>query len=465
MNQTTENTVTNPLGTEPIGKLLRKFAIPSCVSMIVNALYNIIDQIFIGRGVGYLGNGATTVILPLTILAVGLSLLFGDGCAAYFSMQLGRGDKKKAADSVGNAVLCMVVVGVLLGVLSNVFLAPFCWLDGATESIFPYAMAYGRIIALGLPLVVYEAGMSSIIRADGSPKYSMAGLVLGCLINIVLDYVFVFPLGMGVRGAAIATVLGQLANAILYLCYFLRFKQIRLKKENFRIRREYVGNICKLGISSFILQFSVVVIIIATNKLLVIYGAVSKYGADIPITAMGVTMKINNILIAIMNGIAAGALPIIGFNYGAGNLDRVKKTIKLSVLTAMLAGGIATVFFQLMPAQIVSIFGSESELYLEFSILCLKVNLMLCILDGLNNVIPTCFQAVSRPGASALASSMRLIGFTIPAEIILPIFLGVTGILWYTPIAAVASFILNIFLIRRIYRSLSEEMSAKSVAE
>ncbi len=454
MSNTKEMETENPLGTQPIGKLLRSFAIPSCVSMIVNALYNIVDQIFIGRGVGYLGNGATTVILPITMLALGLSLLFGDGCAAYFSMQLGKGQKQDAANSVGNAVLCAVIVGIVLGIVCNVFLGPICWLTGATESIYPYAMEYGRVIALGLPLVVFEAGMSSIIRADGSPKFSMAGLLLGCAINIVMDYVLVFPLQMGVRGAAIATVMGQAANAVLFLFYFFRFKQIRLTKETFRLRKKYIVRICQLGVSSFIIQISVVVVMVVTNKLLVLHGAGSKYGDDIPLTAMGVTMKINNILIAIMNGIAAGALPIIGFNYGAGKVDRVKKTIKMSVATAMAAGAICTFFFQVFPEQIVSIFGTESDLYMEFSVLCLKVFLMLCTLDGMNNVIPTCFQAVGRPGYSALASSMRLMGFTIPAEIILPLFLGVTGILWYGPIAMAAAFIMNIILMRKVFREL-----------
>lgn len=448
----------NPLGTEPIGKLLRRFAIPSCVSMIVNALYNIVDQIFIGRGVGYLGNGATSVILPLTVLAIGLSLLFGDGCAAFYSMRLGEGKKDEAAASVGNAVLCSVVIGIVLGIICSVFLSPICWLTGSTEAIHPYAMDYGRVIAMGLPLVVFEAGMSSIIRADGSPKYSMAGLLAGCVINIVMDYIFVFPLDMGVRGAAIATVMGQAVNAVIFVFYFKRFRQVKMTKHIFRIRLSYVKRICQLGISSFIIQMSVVVIMIVTNKLLVFHGASSKYGADIPLTAMGVTMKINNILIAIMNGIAAGALPIIGFNYGARNLDRVKKTIKMSVGVAMLCGVVATFFFQMFPEQIISIFGSESDLYVEFSVLCLRLFLMFCILDGMNNVIPTCFQAVGRPGYSALSSCLRQLILNIPPAVIVPIFVGVTGVLWNGPIACAAAFVINLFLIRKIFRDLEREM-------
>ncbi|MCD8111037.1 MAG: MATE family efflux transporter [Clostridiales bacterium] len=448
----------NPLGTEPIGRLLRRFAVPSCISMIVNALYNIVDQIFIGRGVGYLGNGATSVILPLTVLALGVSFLFGDGCAAFYSMKLGEKKPEEAANSVGTAVLCAVIGGIVLGVVCSIFLSPLCWLTGATEAIYPYAMDYGRVIVAGLPMVVFFAGMSSIVRADGSPGYSMAGLLTGCVTNIVLDYIFVFPLDMGVRGAAIATILGQAANTVIFLFYFRRFRQVRITKKNFRIRLPYVRRICQLGISSFIIQMSIVVIMIVTNKLLVFYGAKSKYGSDIPLTAMGVTMKINNILIAIMNGIAAGALPIIGFNYGARNLDRVKKTIKMSVGIAMLCGVAATFFFQMFPEQIISIFGSESDLYVEFSVLCLRVFLLLCVLDGMNNVIPTCFQAVGRPGYSALSSCLRQLILNIPPAIIAPVFVGVTGILWNGPIACASAFIINIIMIRKIFRKLEQEM-------
>ncbi len=448
----------NILGTLPIGKLLRKFAIPSCISLIVNALYNIVDQVFIGRGVGYLGNGATNVVLPMMIVAIGISLLFGDGCAAYFSIALGRGNKKDAANSVGNAFLCVLIIGIIIGVVCNLFLESICWLCGATDLILPYAMDYGRVIAMGLPLVTIEVGLGSIIRTDGSPRYSMMGLVAGCAINIVLDYLFVFPLQMGVRGAAIATVLGQLTNFIIYIVYFFRFKQIQITRDIFHFKKNYITQICKLGISSFILQISTVIVMIVMNNLLVRYGAMSTYGAEIPMTAMGVTMKIYNILLAIMMGIGAGALPIVGYNYGAGKMDRAKQTIKQAVIVSMICGVVATVCFQVFPRQIVSIFGNESELYMEFSVLCLRIFLALCILDGLNNVIPPCFQALDKPKCSILASSMRMLVFNLPPALILPIFLGVRGVLFNGPIAAAAAFILNIILIRRTFKSLDQKV-------
>lgn len=448
----------NPLGTEPIRKLLRNFAFPSCISMVVNALYNIVDQIFIGRGVGYLGNGATNVIMPIMILGIAIGLLFGDGCAAFYSMQLGRKRENEAAKGVGTAFLGAVLVAVVLDILLNLFLEPFCNLAGATETILPYAMDYGRIIAVGLPFSVLSCSLSSIIRADGSPKYSMAGLLLGCGINVVFDYVFVFPLGMGVSGAALATILGQIANTILYLVYFTRFKHVKITKDIFRIRPAYLGRVCRLGVSSFVLQMSVVVVIIVSNKLLVYWGGLSEYGSDIPLAAMGVTMKINNILIAIMNGIAAGSLPIIGFNYGAGNLDRVKKTIKMAVGVAMFCGVIATLCFQLFPEQIVAIFGEESELYVEFGVKCLRIHLMLCILDGLNNVIPTCYQSVGRPGYAVFCSLMRNLVIAIPVMCIFPFFMGVTGVLMFGPVSAGAAFVMNLFLSKKIFRDLDREL-------
>ena len=448
----------NPLGTQPIGKLLRNFAIPSCISLIVNALYNIVDQIFIGQGVGYLGNGATNVILPFTILAIAIALLFGDGCAAFFSMQLGRKKPDEAAKGVGNAMLCSIIAGIILCIVFNIFLRPLCVLTGATEMLLPYAMDYGRVIMMGIPFCVFGCAMASIIRADGSPRYSMAGLLAGCFTNIILDYLFVFPLGMGVAGAALATIIGQTLNAVIYIFYFLRFKNIRLKKSDWKLNIDYIKKICRLGISSFITQISVVVIIVITNRLLTYYGAFSVYGAEIPLTALGVTMKINNILLAIMSGIAAGALPIVGFNYGAMQYDRVKKTVQLAVGSAMICGAVATFFFQVFPQQIVAIFGTSSDLYMQFGVKCLRLFLLLCVLDGMNNVIPTVFQAVSRPGCSAVSSIMRQVGFNVPPAVICPIFVGVTGVLWNGPIACTAAFILNIFLIKKVFGNLKKEM-------
>ena len=219
-------TKTNPLGTERIGKLIVTFAVPGIISMVVNALYNIVDQIFIGQGVGYLGNGATNVVMPMTVMAIALSLLIGDGAAAYLSLKLGEGDEKSAARGVGCSISVMVVTGIVLCVLFNLFLEPLCRLFGATEDILPYAVDYGRIISYGILFSSIDSGMAGMIRADGSPKYSMAGLLVGCITNIILDPVFIFIFHWGVKGAALATIAGQILNAFLYLAYIRRFKSI-----------------------------------------------------------------------------------------------------------------------------------------------------------------------------------------------------------------------------------------------
>lgn len=449
--------IENPMGREPIGRLLLKFAVPSCISLIVNALYNIVDQIFIGRGVGYLGNGATNVILPLVILNLAICILFGDGCAAYFSMQLGRNKKEDAAAGVGNAVICGLIVSIILCVLFQVFLKQFCCLAGATDNILPYALEYGRIIVAALPGVSIVVVMGSIIRADGSPNFAMAGLLVGCGINVLLDYIFVFPLQMGVKGAAWATVIGELVNAAMFFIYLFKFKCVALNRASFRLRKTYIREISRLGVSSFATQMAAVVIMIVMNQLLVFHGRNSKYGADIPMTAMGVTMKINQILLSIMTGIGAGALPIIGFNYGAKQYARAKQTMKLAFISAMLCGAIATFFFQVFPEQIVSIFGSESAMYVEFSVKCLRIYLALCVLDGINNVIPTCLQAVERPGYAVLSSMLRQIVFNLPPAFIIPLFLGVTGVLGNGPVATAAAFLVNIFILRKVVKSLEKE--------
>ena len=450
----------NILGTAPIRKLLRQFALPSVISMVVNALYNIVDQIFIGRGVGYLGNGGTNVIMPYMVLCIGFGLLFGDGCAAYFSMEMGRGNQKEASRGVANAVVGMVVVGVIMGAVCSIFNERLCWLTGATETLLPYAMEYGSIIFLGFPFSMYSAGTASLIRADGSPRWSMAGLMTGCIVNIVLDYVFVFPLGMGMSGAALATIIGQGLNAFIYFLYMFRFKNVTLKKSYWKPSLSYMKRITRLGISSMVTQISVVIIMIVTNRVMTKYGADSIYGSEIPMTAFGIVQKVNNILTSIMIGIGAGALPIIGYNFGAQKYDRVKKTILMSVGAGMLCGLVATFFFQFMPETILSIFGTESDLYMEFAVKAMRIFLMLCILDGMNNVIPTCFQAVGKPGYSACASLMRNVGFNVPPILILPIFVGVIGALWNGPIAMAASFVMNVILVRKLFKELDHKAAA-----
>ena len=446
MNQAAVNS--NPLGTRPIGRLVMQFAVPSIISLVINALYNIVDQIFVGWGVGYLGNAATNVIFPMTVFMLALSALFGDGCAAYFSLQLGQGNKEKASAGVCSSMIFTVTVGFIFMCIVLLFLEPICILFGATENSLPYAMDYGFYIALGFVFSSIDVALSTIVRADGSPKYSMVGLLLGCVTNIILDPIFIFVFHWGVKGAALATIAGQFLNAVFLLAYIPRFKNVSVRKEYFIPRLSVVKNVVSLGASSFILQFSIVLLVTVSNKLLVKYGALSKYGADIPIATMGITMKVNQIVINIVQGIATGAQPIIGYNYGAGKYDRTKRTFKIIVVSSTAAMLAAFIIFQLFPMQIVSLFGSEDALYNEFAVKCLKIYLMLCFLNGVQMCTGFFFQAVGRPAISSINTLAKQIGIILPAMIILCAVIGVDGALWAGPVADGLSFVLSVILLK-----------------
>lgn len=438
----------NPLGTEKIGKLIVSFAVPSIISLVVNALYNIVDQIFIGQGVGYLGNGATNVIMPLTVIVIALSLLVGDGAAAYLSLKLGQGDPKSAAAGVGNAITSSFIVGIVLCALFNIFLEPLCVLFGATKDNLPYAMDYGRIITFGILFSAIDSTMSGIIRADGSPKYSMAGLLVGCITNVILDPIFIFVFDWGVKGAALATIFGQIFNAVIYLAYIRKFKSINLDKECFVPKLKLLMRVGSLGISSFITQIAIVLVMAVTNNVLVSYGANSVYGADIPLTTIGITMKVNQIITAVIIGLSTGAQPIFGYNYGSGQKDRVKQTYRIILASSTVILVIAFLIFQLMPMSIVRLFGSESELYNEFAVKCFKIFLLACPINGLQMVTGIFFQAIGKPTQATVLSLSRQILFLIPLTLLFPVFLGIEGALWAAPAADLLSFITALVMLK-----------------
>ena len=447
-------TKTNPLGTERIGKLVLTFAVPSIISMVVNALYNIVDQIFIGQGVGYLGNGATNVVMPMTVIAIALSLLIGDGAAAYLSLKLGEGDEKSAARGVGCSISVMVIMGIILCILFNLFLEPLCILFGATEDILPYAMDYGRIISYGILFSSIDSGMAGMIRADGSPKFSMAGLLLGCITNIILDPIFIFVFHWGVKGAAWATIAGQILNAFLYLAYIWKFKSIKLDKECFRISGKVMAKVGSLGVSSFITQIAIVLVMAVTNNILVSYGAESKYGAEIPLTTIGITMKVNQIVSAILLGLATGAQPIFGYNYGSGQKDRVKQAYRIILAVSTIVLILAFMVFQFAPMSIVCLFGSESELYNEFAVKCFKIFLLACPINGLQMATSVFFQAIGKPTQATILSLSRQIVYLLPATLLLPLVLGVEGALWAGPLADVLAFITTLVMLKLYWKKI-----------
>nr|WP_300184365.1 MATE family efflux transporter [uncultured Agathobaculum sp.] len=433
--------------TEPVGRLIAKFAIPCVISLLVNSLYNIVDQIFIGWGVGYLGNGATNVVFPITIIALALSLMIGDGGAAYLSLKLGEGDLKSAKKGVGNAVTMVTVVSIVLMAVFLLFINPILNLFGATDTLRPFALEYGYVIGIGLPFMMIPAAINSMIRADGSPKYAMFSMILGAVINTVFDPIFIFVFHMGVRGAAIATVMGQVASFIFSVVYMPRFKSVRFDAACFRPVWKTCKNILTFGISSFITQFAITIVMALTNNLLAMYGAASVHGSEIPLTATGIVMKVNQILISILVGIAVGAQPIIGFNYGAKNFMRVKKALDIALVVSEIISIIAFLIFQFAPMSVVSLFGSEEGLYNEFAVLAFRIFLLLCPLTGFQTVIAVYLQAVGKPVKSALLSLSRQIIFFVPAALILPMFLGVTGVLWTGPVADGLAFIFSVILL------------------
>lgn len=429
------------LAEEKIGKLLLKFSIPCIMSLLVSALYNIVDQIFIGRGIGYLGNGATNVVFPITIISLAVALMIGDGCAAFLSLCQGKKDLKSANKSVGNAVTLLVGMGLLMTVLFAVFKSRILYVFGATENNFAYANEYFNFIIIGIPFFVVGNGLNSIIRADGSPKFAMITTLVGCIINVILDPVAIFALGWGMMGAALATITGQIVTAICGIAYLTRAKSVRLSKKSFLPDPEIIGKFLPLGISSFLTQISIVVIMGVMNNVLVVYGARSKYGADIPLTVVGIVMKVFQIVISVCIGIAAGSQPVIGYNYGAGEYRRVRQIFMAIVKTETVVGTVALILFEFFPLQITSIFGSEDGLYNEFAVLSFRLFLSMIVLTCLQKSISVFLQALGKPVMSMGLSLLRDFVLSVPFAIVLPMFFGVEGALYSAPIADIGSII------------------------
>lgn len=425
----------NILGTEKIGKLIRKFSIPCIISMLVNSLYNIVDQIFIGWGVGYLGNGATNVVFPITVICFAFAIMFGDGASAYLSLKLGEKKKKEAAKGVANGIILSVIASVILCTVMLVFLPQLLNIFGCTDNLREYALAYGYIIGIGVPFSMLGTTLNSIIRADGNPRYAMVSMVSGAILNIILDPIFIFVFNMGVEGAAIATIISQILTFILNISYIRKFKSIELKKETFRLQLSAVKKVSALGISSFITEMSFVFVMAFENNLFGKYGAESKFGAEIPITVFGIVMKISQILNSIIIGIAVGSQPIVGYNYGAKKYERVKKTLKLVLGLSTIISIIAFILFQTIPDKLIAIFGSGDANYMEFACLAFRTYLLVCVLNGVQMSSGIFFQAIGRSVKSIILSLSRQILFLIPAMVILGNLFGLNGLLYSGPVA------------------------------
>lgn len=449
-----EMTETNSLGSEKIGRLIFRYAIPSIISFVVNSLYNMVDQVFIGQGVGYLGNAATNVILPITMILLALGLMIGDGAAAFMSLNLGKGNQKAAAHSVGNMITLTIGAGIIMLAVFEVFLLPACRLFGATESTMPYALDYGRIIVAGAPFAMVSAAFGSVIRADGRPKLSMVGLVIGCITNIILDPIFIFGFKWGVKGAAFATIIGQALNAIFFIICLVRCNTVKLEKDHLLPDVSVDKKIISLGTSSFVTQIATVFVMAVNNNLLVNYGAASVYGPDIPLATFGITMKVSQIILGITLGIATSVQPIYGYNYGSGKYGRVKKTYKIAMLSSCLIMAFALFVFQVFPEPIINLFGQESDLYMEFAVKSFRIYLLACILIPATTVTAILFQAIGRPTLAAFLSMSRQVIILIPAMLLFGYLFGVEGLLWAGAFADFVSGIIALLIVRGCWKKI-----------
>ena len=457
----TETSVVNPLGTERIGKLAVRYAVPSIISLVVNSLYNMVDQVFIGQGVGYLGNAATNVIMPVTLIVMAVSMLFGSGASAYMSLHLGKGDPDKAAKGVGNMITLLVGGGILFTILFELFLEPLCWLFGARGEVVPYTLDYGRIIVLGFLFVAIDIGGESVIRADGRPKDGMIGLMIGCITNVILDPLFIFVFHWGVKGAAWATIAGQILNAVYYIICMRRFQTIRLKKEYFKLESHVTGRIIALGASSFFTQLASTVVVAVQNNLLVKYGALSVYGTDIPMAAFGITMKTSQLITSIVLGTATGIQPILGYNYGSKQYDRVKQTFKIALGFGTAIMLVALIIFQVFPEMIVNLFGQESELYMEFAVKCFRVYLAACFMIPSSMVISIFFQAIGKPVPAMALSLSRQVVFLLPALFILSSIGGIDWLLGAGPTADTLAGIVSLITVRAYWKKIFGKSEVK----
>ena len=458
------------LGKDKINKLILSFSIPCVISMLINSIYNIVDQIFIGKGVGTLGNAATNVIFPLIIIFNAVAGLIGNGAAANLSLKLGEKNKKAAAKSIGQAVSLTIILSVVISCIAYIFLPQLVYLFGCTESVYKYAVDYGRIIVIGAPFMLIYSSFSSIIRADGSPKYSMIMLVIGAIINIILDPIFIFGFNMGVKGGALATIIGQIVSFVIAIIYLFKIKSVKLTRNDFKLDKA-VFRILALGISSFITQATILVLFIFMNNILTKLGANTKFGADIPLSVYGVISKINSLYISTVLGISIGSQPIIGFNYGAGNKSRVKETIRKVLIINFIIGIIFNLLFVLFPKQITGIFISSNDasynLFMEFAVLMCHSFLLVISLNALEMTTSIVIQSLGNVVKSTAVTFIRQIMLLIPISLILAFVFnkGIYGVLYAGCIADVLCFIITIFIIKSEYKKLGKEVINETYQE
>ena len=454
------------LAEEPVGKLMGKYAVPCIISLLVGALYNIVDQIFIANAsyLGSYGNAANTVVFPLTVIALAIAVMIGDGCCALVSLSLGKAKPKEASKSMGNSVVLSIVLSLILCAIYLIFSNRIIAMFGGTvnEETFHHSKEYFFYISLGIPFYMFGQAMNPVIRADGSPKFAMASTLAGAVINIILDPIFIFICKWGMMGAAVATVIGQIATALLSVWYLLHSKAIKLSKDDFFLNFDIIRRTLVLGICSFLSQISLVAAMAAINNMIRKYGALDEvFGqeqyAQIPMAVVGIVMKFFQIVISIVVGMAAGCIPIVGFNMGAGLNNRVKNLFTKLLIAETCVGVVAFVIVELLPMQLISIFGAanESIYYTEFAIKAFRIYLCMVIFACINKAAFIFLQAMGKAAASTMLSMVREIVFGVGFALLLPVFFGLDGVLYSMPVSDILTFIISVIVIALTYKQLN----------
>lgn len=458
----------NYLATEKIGKLMSKYSVPCIISLLVGALYNIVDQIFIANAdyLGSYGNAANTVVFPLTVIALAVSVMIGDGCCAYVSLNLGKRNTDNASNSMGNSILltvfCSIVITAIYLVFSNQIIAMF----GGTvnEETFYHSKEYFFWISLGIPFYMFGQAMNPVIRADGNPKYAMISTLAGAITNIILDPIFIFIFKWGMMGAATATIIGQIVTAALALWYMCHTKTLKLSSKDFKIKAKIIRPTLCLGISSFLSQLSLVAAMAAINNMIRKYGAMDlifgqQQYAQIPMAVVGIVMKFFQIVISIVVGMAAGCIPVVGFNIGAQHYNRVKKLFTHLLIAEGCVGAVALIIVEVFPMQLISIFGAanESIYYTEFAIKAFRIYLCMIIFACVSKAAFIFLQAMGKAMSSTILSMVREIVFGVGFALILPIFLGLDGVLYSMPLSDIHTAIISAIVIAVTYKQLDKK--------
>ena len=450
------NTKQNKLGTMPVTKLLIQFAIPSIVAMLVSALYNIVDQFFIGRSIGQLGNAATNIAFPLSTSCTAIALLLGIGGASCFNLTMGEGNKEKAVNYLGNAASLLFLFGTILAVCTQIFLRPMLLFFGAPENVLGYAMEYTRITSIGFPFLIFSVGGGHLVRADGTPQYAMMSNLTGAVINTILDALFIFGFGMGMQGAALATIIGQVISAVLIFRYLMHCKTVTLQWKHICPKVKYAEKIMSLGAAPCFNQLAMMIVQIVLNKSLTYYGRLSVYGDAVPLACAGIITKVNMLYFSVVIGLSQGSQPIASFNYGAKQFDRVRETYKKAVFTATVVSCIAFLLFQFVPREIIAVFGSGSEEYFQFATRYFKIFLFATFLNGIQPISSNFFTAMGKPKKGIFLSLTRQIIFLLPLILIFPLLIGIDGIMYAGPIADIVAAIVSLIMISFEFKKMKE---------